>query len=385
MRSCAVLITAFALTPAAQAGEVAATTASVIPSSGMPDIGKYTAGLALAPADEARAPRSGPPEPVDTEQAQGGDLCPQQYTNEFQIYIENDKWTGTDRYYTNGLKFGFGTDAGRLADLLNAPSESLLRRITHGTGCVQLGLFFGQNMYTPRRITVAAPQPNDRPWAAWLYVGGVAQRVEQDKLQTVEIDIGMVGPAALGRQVQTEWHHLVGADTPQGWGNQIPNQPGVLVAFLEKRKYAYGSIEFVPHAGVSVGNVMTLARTGGIVRWGHNMSGFGPDTIEPGGAMLQASRIRAGQDGVRSYEWYAFAGADLRAVAYNIFLDGPWLRESPGVDRRVFVHDWTAGLSARISTVRMSLTRVHRSEEFTTPVAGGGKQSFYSFNLGLQF
>jgi len=358
---------------------------SVIPSIGVTDIGKYTAGLAAAQADGTQTPQSAPADPVNRTPAHGGDLCPRQYTNEFQIYIENDKWTGTDQYYTNGFKLGFGTDAGTLADWLNAPSESVLRRITDGTGCVQLGIFFGQNLYTPRRITVAAPQPNDRPWAAWLYVGGVAQRVEKDKLQTVEIDVGMVGPAALGRQVQTEWHQLIGVDRPVGWGNQIPNQPGVLVAFLEKRKYAYGNVEFVPHAGASVGNVMTLARTGGIVRWGRNMSGFGPDTIEPGGAMLQASRIQAEREGGRSYEWYAFVGADARAVAYNIFLDGPWFRESPSVDRRVLVYDWTVGLSARISTVRLSVTRVHRSEEFTTPVAGGGRQTFHSFNLGLQF
>lgn len=317
--------------------------------------------------------------------AAGAGRCPPQYSNEFQLYVENDMWSGTDRYYTNGIKFGFGTDAGTLADLLNAPSESLLRRLTDGSGCVQLGLFFGQNMYTPRRITVAGPQPADRPWAAWLYVGGVAQRVEERKLQTVELDVGVVGPAALGRQVQTRWHQLIGVDEPLGWANQIPNQPGVLVAFVEKVKYRTGNFEVVPHFGGSLGNVMTLARAGGIVRWGRNMTGFGPDTIEPGGAMLQATRVRSGEGGKSGLEWYVFAGADARAVAYNIFLDGPWFRTSPNVERRPLVYDWTAGVSVRVSTVRLSLTRVHRSEEFTTPTRGGGTQSFYSFNVGLQF
>jgi Uncharacterized protein conserved in bacteria len=373
------------LPPVVHAAEGASAPLGVIPSVGMSTLGKHIGGLAFVQAAAEQTPQGVPRAPVEGKQALDGDLCTRQYSNEFQIYIENDKWTGTDQYYTNGLKFGFGTDAGTLVDLLNVPSESVLRRITRGVGCVQLGLFFGQNMYTPRRITVSTPQPNDRPWAAWLYVGGVAQRVEKEKLQTVEIDVGMVGPAALGRQVQTEWHELIGVDRPLGWDNQIANQPGLLLAFLEKRKYAYGNVEFVPHAGASIGNVMTLARTGGIVRWGRNMSGFGPDTIEPGGAMLQASRIRAEQGPGRSYEWYAFAGADVRAVAYNIFLDGPWFRAGPSVDRRVLVYDWTVGLSARISTVRFSLTRVHRSEEFTTPLVGGGRQTFQSFNLGFQF
>lgn len=311
--------------------------------------------------------------------------CPPRYSNELQLYVENDKWSGTDRYYTNGIKFGVGTDAGTLADVLNAPSESLLRRVTDGGGCVQLGLFFGQNMYTPRRITVSQPQPDDRPWAAWLYVGGVAQRVADRKLQTVEIDLGMVGPAALGREVQTEWHELIGVAEPRGWSNQIPNQPGLLVAYVEKHRYGTRHFEIVPHFGGSLGNVMTLARAGGIVRWGVNMTGFGPDTIEPGGAMLQATRVQSGEGGRTGFEWYAYAGLDARAVAYNVFLDGPWFRDSPSVQRRPLVHDWTVGLSARVATVRLSATRVQRSEEFTTPTRGGGPQSFYSFNIGWQF
>lgn len=311
--------------------------------------------------------------------------CPREYVNEFQAYVENDKWSGTDRHYTNGLKFGFGTDAGTLADLINAPSESLLRRLTDGRGCVQLGLFFGQNLYTPRRITVATPQPDDRPWAAWLYVGGVAQRVEDGKLQTVEFDVGVVGPAALGREVQTQWHELIGVDRPAGWAHQIPNQPGVLVAYLEKRRYGTGVVQVVPHWGATVGNVMTLARAGAIVRTGRRMTGFGPDTIEPGGAMLQATRVQSGEPGRGSLEWYVFAGFDARAVAHNVFLDGPWFREGPSVDRRAFVIDRTVGFSARIARTRLSVTRVQRSEEFSTPAGGGGAQRFYSFNLGLQF
>jgi hypothetical protein len=45
------------------------------------------------------------------------------------------------------------------------------------------------------------------------------------------------------------------------------------------------------------------------------------------------------------------------------------------------VYDITAGLSARIDKVRLSVTRVKRSEEFD----GGGKQRFYSINLGIEF
>jgi len=161
---------------------------------------------------------------------------------EFQFYLENDILSGTDQNYTNGIKFGGGVNADRMIDrLLQSPARSTLRTITNRLGEVHVGLFLGQNIYTPRVITESRPQPFDRPWAAWLYVGGVAQSVLDNRLQTVELDIGMVGPAALGKLVQTELHSLFNADEPRGWGNQLRNEPGVLLAYLEKWRYGPAS------------------------------------------------------------------------------------------------------------------------------------------------
>ena len=314
--------------------------------------------------------------------------CDRTTACEFQLYIENDSaGGGTDRYYTNGIKFGGGVNANRLIErLFQEPAEKVLKRFLDNPGDVHVGLFLGQNMYTPKRITVSGPQPFDRPWAAWLYVGGVAQSVAKNRLQTVEFDLGMVGPAALGEEVQTAWHGIVGADRPEGWSNQIHNEPGVLLTYLEKWRFGNSTgLEVVPHFGGSVGNVMTLARAGGIVRVGRNMSGFGPDTIEPGGAMLQRVRLRDPQSQDDRHEWYVFAGLDARGVAHNIFLDGNTFRSSPSVDRRDFVYDLKAGFSVRLPPARISLTQIWRSEEFTTPIGGGGNQRFQSLNVSWEF
>lgn len=314
--------------------------------------------------------------------------CNRSNACELQIYIENDSvGNGTDRYYTNGIKIGGGVNADRLIErLLQTPARSALERISDHLGEVHVGLFLGQNLYTPRHITISQPQPFDRPWAAWLYVGGVAQSVLGNRLQTVELDVGMVGPAALGKPVQTEWHKWVDADRPQGWGNQLHNEPGLLLAYLEKWRYGPTTgVQAVPHFGATVGNVMTLVRGGGIVRVGQNMSGFGPDTIEPGGAMLQRTRLTDAQSQNGKHEWYLFAGFDTRAVAQNIFLDGNTFRDSASVDKRVFVHDVKVGFSLRIAPVRVSLTHVLRSPEFTTPLGDSGSQRFQSLNISWEF
>jgi len=305
--------------------------------------------------------------------------------SEIQIFIENDSFRSSDQYYTNGIKIGGGIPADKVSKLFTRPPNALLDAITEGASN-QFGLFIGQNMYTPRNITVAAAQPNDRPWAAWLYAGAVAQSVKDDRLHTVEMDLGMVGPPALGEPVQTFWHDLVNAAEPKGWDNQIRAEPAFLIAYLHKRRYGDSNgVQLVPHAGITLGTVMTLARAGGLLRIGQNMTGFGPDGIEPGGAMLKNTRRQQDEGRAQPYEWFAFAGVDGRLVGYNIFLDGSLFREGPSVARRDAVYDLMFGASVRYDALRVSVTRIKRSEEFYTPLGGGGTQRFYSINIGLEF
>ena len=302
--------------------------------------------------------------------------------SEIQMFIENDSFVSSDQYYTNGIKIGGGIPADKISNLFTRPPNALLDAITDGASN-HFGLFIGQNLYTPRDITIAAPQPYDRPWAAWAYIGAVAQSVKEDRLHTVEVDVGFVGAPALGKQVHTFWHdYIVHAPEPQGWSHQIRAEPGIMLTYVHKRRYGDSNgVQFVPHAGLRAGTIMTLARAGGIVRFGQNMTGFGPDGIEPGGAMLKNTRRQHDEGRRQSWEWFAFAGVDGRLIAHNIFLDGSLFRAGPGIARNDAVYDITAGLSARIDKVRLSVTRVERSEEFN----GGGEQKFYSINLGIEF
>lgn len=59
-------------------------------------------------------------------------------------------------------------------------------------------LGIGQQIYTPEAIHIATPDPNDRPYAGWLYLsaGGVAY--DDTNLTAVELQVGLVGPSAHG-------------------------------------------------------------------------------------------------------------------------------------------------------------------------------------------
>lgn len=310
---------------------------------------------------------------------------------QLQIFIENDKWHRTDRNYTNGLKIGVGILEKHIPEEIGDAFRGLLSAPSRQSDEVHFGLFLGHNMYTPRDITLAAPQPFDRPWAGWLYLGLVGQRVAKaakyDTLDTVEFDVGVVGRYSYAEDFQSWWHDRIGAASPEGWANQVPNEPAFLVSFLHKRRYGVDrdGFDFIPHVGVSLGTVATFARAGGVVRLGVNKTGFGPDRIEPGGAMLQRARESYTKGNREPFETFVFAGLDARLVAYSIFLDGTVFHESASVDRRPFVYDVFGGVSMRWEFVRASLTSVLRSEEFTSSRGGGGRQRFYSLNVGFEF
>ncbi|MBU0751644.1 MAG: lipid A deacylase LpxR family protein [Gammaproteobacteria bacterium] len=301
--------------------------------------------------------------------------------SEVQVFIENDMLARTDRYYTNGIKIGLGLPF----EILQTPAAEVLRGLDPDGGeDIHVGLFLGQNMYTPRDITIAAAQPNDRPWAAWLYLGGVAQRARGNRLDTVELDLGVVGRAALGEPVQKAWHRLIDVKQPRGWDNQGPTEAAAMLSYLQKRRYGNDSIDIVAHGGATVGTVLTQARAGLLLRLGERLSGFGPDTIEPGGAMLHGTRAQGAPE-PGGVAWYVFAGFDHRLVAHNIFLDGPVFHDGPKVKRHNHVRDLMLGASVRVNRARFSWTRVERSEEFHTAAGGGGTQRFDSLNLGFEF
>jgi hypothetical protein len=79
--------------------------------------------------------------------------------SELQLFIENDLLARTDRYYTSGIKLGGGASH----DLLRLPTEILELIAPRAGSEVRFGLFLGQNLYTPRTITVSPHSRSTAP------------------------------------------------------------------------------------------------------------------------------------------------------------------------------------------------------------------------------
>lgn len=230
----------------------------------------------------------------------------------------------------------------------------------------------GQSMFTPANISSAEPDPNDRPYAGWLYLSlgvlglGSSNSDPFESIQDrVAFSLGIVGSSSRAGNVQTWWHQSVlNIPVARGWDTQLKNEP-TLQVFAERswRTEAaqhFGiSTQWVPHAGIALGNVFDYVNLGGTVRIGYSLTkDFGVPRLQP--SLPGSGYFERGQSA------YLYAGFDGRAVARNLFLDGNTFRDSPSVDKRIFVGDLQVGAVVVVWRLRFSLTQVWRSKEFKT-------------------
>lgn len=290
------------------------------------------------------------------------------------LQFENDILAGTDRHYTNGIRVGWVTDAKRPHLAWARGIMSFLYPFAPSP-TTRLGFTAGQSIFTPEDLRRSDLIVDDRPYAGWLY-GGLSLMVETTQrlgntdlavLDTIELDIGVVGPLSAAKETQQLVHNIIGAQRPNGWANQLHNEPAVALAFERKWRtpsLAVGrlALDAVPGAGLSLGNVDTSATIGTLVRIGEGLGvDHGPPQIRPGLAGA-AFHDRVEND----LAWYGFVGVSGRAVAHTIFLDGNTFADSHRVDKRRAVGEIQAGVVLVFSSARLSFTWTLRSKEFDT-------------------
>ncbi len=300
--------------------------------------------------------------------------------------IENDKFiSGTDRDYTTGTHFSWLSAADDVPDWANNLASQI--PLLASDGKRRIGYNFGQSIFTPKNTEATGPLPGERPYAGWLY-GGVALLSEKpNTLDTLELDLGVVGPWAFGEQVQNNFHRVIGSPESKGWDNQLDNEPGMLLIYerawrTPDWRFSYDNsklgVDVTPHIGATLGNIFTYAATGVGIRLGQNLpSDFGPPRIRPGLPGAGFFDLPAGD-----IAWYFFASAEGRAVARNIFLDGNTFSDSLSLDKEPFVGDFQLGFAFMINSMRITYAQVFRTSEYK---GDEPLDSFGTLSLSLKF
>jgi lipid A 3-O-deacylase len=310
------------------------------------------------------------------------------------VIEENDVFFSTDKHYTQGLKLSWVT--AQLADesFLNAPIK-VLRKYLFLFSTRETDLddrlewtILGQSLFTPANIHLDNPNPRDRPYAGWLYGGfDFIQNAADRRLDSFELQFGVVGSAALGRQTQNDFHQFIASAKAKGWSHQLANEFGFNASW--ERKWRLGielpnkfGFEFIPEVGGTAGNVLTYGELGGLCRFGRGLkANWGPELIRPaysGTGYFEATRAKDVGLG-----FSVFAGAQGRAIARNIFLDGNSFASSRSVPKNYLVADLIFGVELFYSNnFRVAATGVIRSSEFHNQ---GGWDKFGSINVSFEF
>lgn len=340
-------------------------------------------GSSFAHADSAvSTPVVKPKEPLEKQIKKA-----EQKTNKKKLVtftLENDLFgSGDDQNYTNGFRFSYMDIDAKIPDfILDVAQMTPYLNFGETSG---IYYSFGQNLYTPSNIKLDNPPQDDRPYAAWLYVSAGLATAKDNRVDEFEVSVGMVGPAALGEDVQKTVHKNIGADNPKGWHTQLNNEPGIILSAQRTWPSTFDysllglTMRASPHAGVTLGNIYTYANAGATV------------SLMPYWQTAQANPLRvrpsipgSGYFGVteKRFGWYLFAGFDGRAVGRNIFLDGNSFENSRSVDKKYFVGDMSLGAAMTYEDLRLSYTVTYRSKEFHNQ---NESQIFGSISLSQRF
>jgi hypothetical protein len=278
--------------------------------------------------------------------------------------VENDVFYDTDRDYTSGVQINYTTapddTPGGLVDFAH-----WLPFFPSGGADVRASFELGQDIFTPADTLSVVPPVTQRPYAGYLYLGMMLLANTDTRLDQLEFQTGVIGPASLGRDAQALVHSVLGERKPAGWHYQLRDEPTLEITYQRSYKIidpqsALGHFfDLEPHIGAAVGNVYDYVDGGGLARLGFNLNqDFGaPLRMEPA---LPGSSSTIGDD----FSAYVFGGVDARALARNIFLDGNSFERSRSVPKDPFVMDFQLGAAAEYGGFRVSFTHVWRTKEY---------------------
>jgi hypothetical protein len=279
-----------------------------------------------------------------------------------EIQLDNDQFAFTpgsqERWYTSGVfvRWALESDPTDLDARLSAAWCANVIACDAGARTARVWRI-GQAMYTPAYLGTTAPQPYDWPYAAALSVTLSNLVYGERTRQTLGLSLGVIGPAALGEPVQNMVHQIINNPPPLGWGLQVRAQPVFELNWsgMVATPISAGRIDLVSRALVQLGNPVTQAGVGAMVR-----AGALPQGPEWPGEMALSRRPQG---------LHVYAGAEVRGVARNILIDGdtygydsliqhrPWVAEAIGGASWAFSKAWSVDYSLSV-----------RSVEFTAPL-----------------
>jgi hypothetical protein len=345
----------------------------------------------------------------------------------FSLYEENDAISATgDESYTQGIRLTW--DFLEWPSLAHRIERSLsLRGIanrlpgltveevggrcapqrTRGNPAVPCGSVsfgIGQTIFTPNDILSSILQPDDRPYAGWLFANlGVNVRDGAWQSST-DFVFGMIGPLSHAQSTQSlaHWTWAQGSPMPRGWHHQLRNAVHVGImqsvahhviercragrctgAYDEKRWF-----DVTPRTELIAGTFMLRGSIGATARIGRRF----PDALVGQRIPATGRPMEVASSGGQQWWWAAIASAEQRATGFNALIEGSYADDGPndwrtmrGIKRLRGSDEWTLGLGAGNRSGSLTAQWVSRSPEWRVVSTGRttGRHAFVTILLAI--
>lgn len=280
----------------------------------------------------------------------------------FRFNYENDFFTSSDIYYTQGYQLELVTPW-----LHKNPINHLFLELKNSEQ--KYGLLLENLGYIPTSIKVAAIQYNDRPYAATIALKSFLVSIDTLRKSRLSssLVIGLIGPAALGNEIQTGIHKWIGDEIPQGWHNQIKNDLVLDYELAyEKQLFKYRRLAAINlDTKAHLGTFNTFASLGLNAAFGIVNSPF------------------ASVKNKKKFAAYVFSQPHFKAIGYDasmqggIFSNSPYTISAYGIEHFVFENNY--GIIIQFRTLYFEYFRNDISKEFKT----GASHKWGGFKIGF--
>ncbi|MFT5582198.1 MAG: lipid A 3-O-deacylase [Psychromonas sp.] len=267
--------------------------------------------------------------------------------NQWKVHYDNDLFAGQDQNYSQGFRF----DYSNVFFSKNPLNKFVIGKEDENT---QYGMSVLHQVYTPEAIEEKAVQFGDRPYAAMLFLEMYKSTLIPTQKMKVSsgFSAGIIGQSAFGKAMQTTIHKASNGIKPEGWDNQMRNQPVFNYnAGIENEFFRYKNI-FAAYTDIfgNIGNLTTNAIGGVTFVLGKTNSLFTESTSD--------------------FQIYLFSRPAAQFVLYDASINGAWLNDEiyriafSNTNRFVSTHNFGLVIQSKKVFFEFSFTQI--SQEIKT-------------------
>ena len=283
----------------------------------------------------------------------------------FRFHYDNDFFTKTDYYYSQGITLEYVHPF-----LKKNPVSELLFKLKDSDPAY--GINFNLFGLTPTSIKSNAILYGDRPFEGSMSLKffSISTNITHQLRLSSAISLGVIGPAALGKEIQTNIHRWTGNKIPKGWQHQIKNDIILNYQLNFEKKLLKANDGFLL-------NGTTEARLGTL----HNRLS--------GGFNFMTGHFNDRYQTVnkkKKTEYYLYGQSRINFIGYDATMQGglfnrrsPYTIAAKDVTRITFQAD--AGIVVNFRKLYFSYTQSFLSKEFRT----GRYHRWGGVSLGFSF